>query len=85
MEVEHDEQYIAIGFITGKYKLQYNLCNPFKHDHRCASLSGVEFVFTKERREKEGAAEVMFERVTKIIVRISNTFKSFPFHPISSF
>ena len=49
------------------------------------SLCGVEFVFTKERREKEGAAEVMFERVTKIIVRISNTFKSFPFHPISSF
>ena len=25
MDVEHDEQYIAIGFITGKYKLQYKL------------------------------------------------------------
>ena len=31
------------------------------------SLCGVEFVFTKERREKGGAAEVMFERVTEII------------------
>ena len=51
--------------------IPYNLCNPFKHDHRCASLSGVEFVFTKERREKEGAAEVIFERVTDIISDVS--------------
>ena len=45
----------------------YNLCNPFKYDLRCASLCGVEFVFTNERREKGGVAEVIFERVTKII------------------
>ena len=27
-----------------------NLCTPFKHDIRCASLCGVEFVVTKEKR-----------------------------------
>ena len=43
--------------------LFYNLCNPFKHDLRCASLCGVEFVFKKDRREKDGAVEVKFERV----------------------
>ena len=48
-----------------------NLCNPFKYDLRCASFCGVEFVFTKERREKEGAAEVIFERVTDIISDVS--------------
>ena len=30
-----------------------NLCYPFSPDVRCASLYGVEFVFTKERREKK--------------------------------
>ena len=30
-----------------------NLCYPFKHGLRCTSLGGVEFVFTKKRREKE--------------------------------
>ena len=29
-----------------------NLCNPFEHDLRCASLCGVDFVFKRERREK---------------------------------
>ena len=29
-----------------------NLCNPFKHHLRCASLYGVDFVFKRERREK---------------------------------
>ena len=32
------------------------------------NLCGVEFVCTKERREKEGAVEVMIERVTEIII-----------------
>ena len=40
-----------------------NLCNPFKHDLRCASLYGVDFVFKNERRERGR----IFERVTKII------------------
>ena len=35
----------------------YNLCTPFKHDIRCASLCGVEFVVTKERREKRAQRE----------------------------
>ena len=43
--------------------MKSNLCNLFNSDLRCASLRGVEFVFKKERREKEGAVEVMFERV----------------------
>ena len=34
-----------------------NLCTPFKHDIRCASLCGVEFVVTKERREKRAQRE----------------------------
>ena len=29
-----------------------NLCNPFKHHLRCASLYGVDFIFKRERREK---------------------------------
>ena len=36
---------------------------------RCASLCGVDVVFSKERREKEGAAEVMFERDYKLQIR----------------
>ena len=48
-----------IHLIISKFKA-YNLCNPFKHDLRYAFLWGVEFVFTKERREKEGAAGIMF-------------------------
>ena len=46
----------------------YNLCNPFKHDLRYASLSVMLSLFSrKERREKEDAAEVVFERVTEIM------------------
>ena len=56
---------VLVG-IADSAMVKYNLCNPFKHDLRCASLCGVEFVFPKERRGKEGAAEVMFERVTEI-------------------
>ena len=37
--------------------------HPFKHYLRCTSFCGVDFVFKKG---KEGAAKVMFERVTKI-------------------
>ena len=44
----------------------YNLCEPFNPDLRCASLCGVEFVFKKERREKEGATEVRIQRVIEI-------------------
>jgi len=43
-----------------------NLCNPFNLDIQCASLCGVELVFKKERRGKEGAVEVRIERVTEI-------------------
>ena len=43
--------------------LLYNLCNPFKHDLRYASLCGVEFVL----QGKEGVKKVMFERVTEIV------------------
>ena len=32
--------------------IQFNLYTPFKHDIRCASLCGVEFVVTKKKREK---------------------------------
>ena len=37
--------------------LTINLCTPFKHDIHCASLCGVEFVVTKERREKRAQRE----------------------------
>ena len=57
------------NFTTQNLKEQksINLCDPCKHDLRCASLCGVEFLFTWESREKQGAAEVMFKRVTVII------------------
>ena len=32
-------------------------CTPFKHDIRSASLCGVEFLVTKERREKRAQRE----------------------------
>ena len=44
-----------------------NLCNPFKYDLRCASL-WCWLCFQKGKKGKEGAAEVIFERVTKIIL-----------------
>ena len=43
--------------------INYNLCSPFKRDIRCASLRGVEFVVTKERREKRAQRESCLKRV----------------------
>ena len=44
----------------------YNLCTPFKHDIRCASLCGVEFVVTKERREKRAQRESCLKGVRSL-------------------
>ena len=37
------------GFYIG-YMRNNNLCTPFKHDFRCSSLCGVDFVFKREKR-----------------------------------
>ena len=44
------------------------LCTPFKHDIRCASLCGVEFVVTKERREKRAQRESCLKEVQRLHV-----------------
>ena len=46
--------------------IYYNLCNPFKYDLRCASLCGVEFVVTKERREKRAQRESCLKGVRSL-------------------
>ena len=51
-------------------KISYNLCTPFKHDIRCASLCGVEFVVTKERREKRAQRESCLKGVNSLIFLI---------------
>ena len=43
-----------------------NLCTPFKHDIRCTSLCGVEFVVTKERREKRAQRESCLKGVRSL-------------------
>ena len=43
-----------------------NLCTPFKHDIRCASLCGVEFVVTKKRREKRAQRESCLKGVQRL-------------------
>jgi len=43
-----------------------NLCIPFKHDIRCASLCGVEFVVTKERMEKRAQRESCLKGVRSL-------------------
>ena len=46
--------------------LYNNLCTPFKHDIRCASLCGVEFVITKERRKKRAQRESCLKGVRSL-------------------
>ena len=61
--------------------LIYNLCNPFKHDLRCASLCGVDFVFKRERREKraqrrsclKGLQRLLYRPIRKGTIRSQNT------------
>ena len=43
-----------------------NHCTPFKHDIRCGSLCGVEFVVTKERREKRAQRESCLKGVRSL-------------------
>ena len=45
----------------------YNLCTPFKHDIRCASLCDVEFVVTKERRGKRAQRESCLKGVRSLL------------------
>ena len=45
-----------------------NLCYPFSPDVRCASLYGVEFVFTKERREKKAQRRSGLKRLKRLAV-----------------
>ena len=47
-----------------------NLCTPFKHDIRCTSLCGVEFVVTKERREKRAQRESCLKGVQRLNLKI---------------
>ena len=47
--------------------MTYNLCTPFKHDIRCASLCGVEFVVTKKRREKRAQRESCLKGVQRLL------------------
>ena len=49
-----------------KNRFTSNLCTPFKHDIRCASLCGVEFVVTKERREKRAQRESCLKGVQRL-------------------
>ena len=49
-------------------KRTYNLCNPFKYDLRCASLCGVELVFTKERREKGAQRRSSLKGLQRLLV-----------------
>ena len=48
-----------------------NLCTPFKYDIRCASLCGVEFVVTKERREKRAQRESYLKGVQRLLSKRS--------------
>ena len=50
----------------------YNLCNPFKHDLRCASICGVEFVFPKERREKRAQRRSWLKGLQSVTYRDYN-------------
>ena len=43
-----------------------NICTSFKYDIRCASLCGVEFVVTKERREKRAQRESYLKGVRRL-------------------
>ena len=51
----------------GPESLYNNLCTPFKHDIRSASLCGVEFVVTKERREKRAQRESCLKGVWSLL------------------
>ena len=65
-----------ITILTGDIKLMqsdkatgtFNLCTPFKHNIHCASLCGVEFVVTKERREKRTQRESCLKRVQRVFL-----------------
>ena len=46
----------------------YNLCTPFKHDIRRASLCGFEFVVTMERREKRAQRESCLKGVQRLYI-----------------
>ena len=59
----------------------YNLCTPFKHDIHCASLCGVEFVVTKESREKRAQRESCLKGVERlehnVCCKIFDLFRQF--------
>ena len=55
------------AFVIQSIENLYNLCTPFKHDIRCASLCGVEFVITKERREKRAQRESCLKGVRALL------------------
>ena len=57
-----------ITLVTPSKSSWNNLCTPFKHDIRCASLRGVEFVVTKERREKRAQRESCLKGVRSLYV-----------------
>ena len=45
----------------------YKHCTPFKHDIRSASLCGVEFVVTKERREKRAQRKSCLKGLQRLL------------------
>ena len=62
-----------ISYIRVKYITKYNLCTPFKHDIRCASLCGV---VTKERREKRAQRESCLKGVQSLKSSLKVTFNT---------
>ena len=56
-----------MNFETQEMSLRANnLCTPIKHDIHCASLCGVEFLVTKERREKRAQRESCLKGVQRL-------------------
>ena len=65
---------MQIAYNTAYYII-CNLCSPFKHDIRCASLCGVEFVVTKERREKRAQRESCLKGVRSLLRKLIRRLK----------
>ena len=67
---------IVRDFLVTPYRNWYNLCTPFKHDIRCASLCGSEFVVTKERREKRAQRESCLKEVRSLLYLVQIDYDS---------
>ena len=72
---------VAVFLNLFEQTLKNNLCTPFKYDIRCASFCGVEFVVTKERREKRAQRESYLKGVQRLHFILYNIIYTIAYGP----